>query len=122
MINWIIQAPTQTEQVPIGSYQARFVSVGNFKLKGEDRLKWVWEVVNGEHTGHKATALTSLSLKDSVHAGRLLSGLLNRQLIVGENVENAINACKGKMYMVSVQRGPQGGKPSVQYVSSLPEM
>ena len=121
----VIQA-SGTEPIPIGAYNAVFSSVEAFSNeKASDKFRWRWDVVSGPHSGRNATALTDRKLTPKTHGGRLLTGLLNRQLIPGENVSElwqALQECIGKRYLVSVQPGPNGGKPSVQMVSLPPEM
>jgi hypothetical protein len=120
---WIVQAPKQIEQVPIGSYTAKFQGVSTLQLPtGEDKWRWAWKINNGEHANKEASALTDIAINLNTHAGRLISGLLGRQLVAGEDVEQVIEGCKGKTYIVSVQPGPKGGKPAVRMVAALPTM
>jgi hypothetical protein len=109
--------------VPIGFYSAAYKGVEEVKLP-DGSLKWrfAWEVKAGPETGHVASALVDRSISPNTHAGRLIAGLLGRAIVVGENVQDAIDACKGKVYAVSVQQGPKGGKPSVQSVGQPPAM
>ncbi len=119
---WIVQAPKQSAQVPIGFYTAAFNGVEEVKLQ-DGSLKWrfAWEVKTGPEQGKQASALVDRSINPNTHAGRLIAGLLGRAIIVGENVQASVDACKGKTYLVSVQAGPKGGKPSAQSVGKPPE-
>ena len=87
-------------------------------------MKWRfgWLVKKGEHAGKEASALTERGINPNTLAGRLIAGLLCRAIKPGENVKEAVDACKGKEYLVVVQPGPKGGKPGVKSVSRPPEM
>jgi len=120
---WIVQAPKQFTQVPVGFYHAAFVGVEEHKLQdGSLKWRWTWKITTGPETGKIASALTERSINPNTHAGRLIAGLLGRVIVVGEDVQDAIDTCKGKVYTVSVQPGPKGGKPSVQSVGKPPQM
>jgi hypothetical protein len=108
--------------VPPNNYTGRFVgveSITNAKWEGE-RWRWTWEVTTGQHTGNKADALTQCDISPNTQAGRIVAGLLGRAIQTGEDVQAAINACVGKVYLVSVMPGPQGGKPAVRSVLPNP--
>jgi hypothetical protein len=120
---WIVQPPKKSAFVSIGSYSAKFEGVEEYKLQdGSDKWKWTWRVVSGEHKGKEASALTDRTIRSASLPGHLISGLLGRQLEAGEDVKQAIDACVGKVYMVSVQPGPKGGKPAVRMVATMPSM
>jgi hypothetical protein len=122
-ISWIFTAPKQIEQVPVGTYSAKFAGVVEFKLDtGEDKLRWSWKVVGGEHAGKDASALTGRTINERTHAGHLISGLLGRKPAQGEDVKQAIDACKDKCYLIGVLVGPKGGKPAVRMVGPMPSM
>ncbi len=115
-----------TEPLPPGLYYATFVSVEPFSNdKVQDKLRWVWEVASGIQKGREATALTDRRLTPFTHAGRLLSGLVGRALVPGEDMAalwTSLQGAIGKKWAVTVAAGPKGGKASVQAVSAPPEM
>ena len=64
------------------------------------------------------------NLTPNTHAGRLISGLVGRPIVPGEDVNNLwaeMQQAVGKKWAVTVAPGPKGGKPSVQQVSLPPE-
>jgi hypothetical protein len=120
---WIVQAPKQITPVPVGFHTGAFAGVDDVKLQ-DGSLKWrfSWEVKAGPEQGKVASALVNQGINPNTHAGRLIAGLLGRPIVVGENVKTAIDGCRGKTFLVSVQPGPKGGKPSVQSVGLPPQM
>lgn len=120
---WVVQAPKQAAQVPVGFYTALFKGVEEVKLQtGETKWRFAWEVKGGAEAGKQATAFTDQSISPSTLPGRLISGLLGRPLQPGENVKASVDACLGKTYLVNVQPGPKGGKPGVKIVGQPPAM
>ncbi len=120
---WVVQAPKQREQLPIGNYIGPFKGVEEIKLQdGSLKWRWSWTVKSGPAAGKVASCLTDKSISPTTLPGRIISGLLGRALIPGENVKESIDACVGKDYMVAVQTGPQNGKPCVRMVTKLPQM
>ncbi len=115
-----------SEPLPPNAYYAKFVSVEPFSNdRVQGKLRWRWEVASGTCKGREASALTDTKITAFTQSGRLLAGLLQRQLVPGEDMAKLwadLQACVGKAYMVTVQAGPKGGKPSVQAVSLPPEM
>lgn len=123
---WIVK-PLKTKQsapVPDGHYVADFVKADDFSHEKLDGVKWKWEfqVVTGEHTGKLADTLTDRDIDPNTHAGRIIKGLLGREIQPGENAKAAVDACKGKRYVVTVGRGPKGGKSAVRFVGPVPQM
>jgi hypothetical protein len=120
---WVVQAPKQVEQVPNGFYNAEFKGVVEVKLE-DGSLKWrfEWEVKSGPEKGKLATALCDQKINADTLPGRLIAGLLGHTPLPGERVKDAIEACKGKMYLVNVQPGPKGGKPGVKSCGQPPAM
>jgi hypothetical protein len=121
---WIVQPPKAAfASLPVGFYLGKFVGVEEVTLKtGESKWRFAWEVKSGAEAGKLATALTDRSISPTTLPGVLISGLLGRAIVAGENVKDAIDACKGKVYMVSVAPGPKGGKPCVRTVGPPPQM
>jgi hypothetical protein len=124
---WVVREQPQAVPVPPGMFVSKFAGWSDVTLPGQPpqggpRWRWVWQVTAGEHTGRQATALTSCDIHPASHAGILIAGLLGRPLVPGENVQAAIQACVGQVYLVSVQIGPKGGKPAVRSVGKPPQM
>jgi hypothetical protein len=130
--DWVVQAPKpKYEELPVGMYASEFAKVEEVVMDtkfitkaGDDgkRWRWSWCVATGQHTGKCASALTDKNLNPNSQAGRLIRGLLGRDLQVGENVKASIDACVGKRYLVQVAPGLRGGKPAVRSVNVPPEM
>lgn len=119
---WVVKPPAQAA-VPIGMYFATFMGVEDHTLPtGEARWRWAWTIKTGEHTGKVASALTNREISPNALPGRLIVGLLGRQLQAGENIQASVDACKGQPYMVGVEPGPKGGKPGVRSCSKPPAM
>ena len=117
---WVVQAP-QTAQVPVGSYSAEFAGVEAVALQdGAAKWRFAWTVKTGPEQGKTASALCDCKISPTALPGQLIAGLLGRALQPGENVQAAVEACRGKTYMVSVMPGPKGGKPCVRMVAALP--
>jgi hypothetical protein len=119
---WVVQAPKQSEPVPTGFYTGPFQGIEDAEVNAETKWRFVWEVATGDHKGKKATALCDRAINKNTLPGRLISGLLGRDLVVGENIQAAIGGCVGQTYLVSVQAGPKGGKPGVKSVGLPPKM
>ena len=121
---WVVRPPKQSAPVPDGHYIAEYVDVSDFKHEkiDGDKWKWVFKVVVGEHAGKMADALTDQEINPNTQAGRLIKGLLRRDIQPGDDVKAAVDACKGKRYMVTVAPGSKGGKSAVRYVGDVPQM
>lgn len=121
---WIVREPkAKFEPLPVGFYVGTFKGVEEVKLPdGSVKWRFSWEVQSGEHKGKAATALVDRNINPKSQTGVLISGLLERPLVPGENVKDAITACVSKVCMVGVQPGPQGGKPQVRSCGKPPQM
>ena len=120
---WVVQSAKQHEPLPVGMYMSVFEGVEIVTLKGgEVRWRWKWRVSIGPAKDKEATALTDQTINPNTLAGRLTEGLLGRPIVVGDHVKTLIDACVTRPYMLSVQTGPQGGKPGVKAVSQPPPM
>jgi hypothetical protein len=121
---WIVKAPKQTAPVPIGFYHATFKGVEDFTLPATGEVKWrfVWEITAGECKGKTASSLTNVEINANTLSGRLIAGLIGRPIVAGDNVKAEVEACIGKVYLVSQQAGPKGGKPAVQACDKPPSM
>ena len=120
---WVVQAPKQVKTVKDGSYVAEFMGVEHFEALKIDGPRWKWnfKVLRGEEAGNLADGLTEQSLTSNTQAGRFVIGLIG-DIQPGDNVSEKINGCVGKPYLITVGRGPKGGKSAVRIVSNVPEM
>ena len=117
---WECQEP-KSAQVPEGWYTARFKGADEYTLPttGEAKWRFSWIVKTGEHAGKEASALTERGFNPNTLAGRLIGELLGKPIKGGDHVKALVDACKGKEYLVVVQRGPKNGKPGVKSVKSV---
>ena len=97
--------------VPVGIYQARFLSVeptpaDSAKGYGPG-LRWTWEILSGPQAGQKASRTTTATPSQKNAAGKIISGLLGRPLQTGENVD--IGSLIGRPYLIVVAEGQSGG-------------
>jgi hypothetical protein len=120
---WLVQEAKKYVEVPPGMYLAEFAGVENKTLQdGSLRWRWAWRITTGPLAGQYATALTHQNISPATHAGRLIEGLLGGPLKPGDDVKALVDACVGKPYLVSIQKGPKGGKAAVQTVGQPPQM
>ncbi len=120
---WVVK-PSGTEPLPVGPYQAGFLGVADYSNPDKgiaDKWQWTWEVVTGPHKGKKATAMTDRRLTPATHPGRLLTGMLGRPLVAGEDLKAAVDGLAGQPSLIRVAPGPKGGRPSVQSADRPPE-
>jgi hypothetical protein len=125
MSEWIVQAPKQAGdwQVAVGFHLGIFKGVEEYKMQdGSVKWRFAWEVQKGQEQGKLATALTDRKISPTTLPGALITGLLGRPLVAGEDVKAAVDACVNKAYLVNVQPGPKGGKPGVRSVGQPPPM
>jgi hypothetical protein len=122
---WVVR---QSGFVPIppGSYIADFIGVSEVTIqtpKGPGvRWRWQWAVATGQQAGHIASAMTECDISPQTLAGRLIAGLIGRDVKAGDDVRAAVEDCKGKRYLIAVQPGPKGGKAGVRMVGPVPTM
>jgi hypothetical protein len=115
---WVVPPPKH-EPLPVGAHYARFKGVEDYDLKGEPKWRFTWVVVAGPLVGREGTALTDQKLSGLPRS--LTEGLLNRPLVTGDDVRQAVLECVGRTYLITVQVGSQGGKPAVRGVSLPPQ-
>jgi hypothetical protein len=118
---FIVQAPKEFKALPVAAYMGKFKGLEDYDLHGETKWRFSWEVSTGAHQGETASALCDRNINKNTLPGRLIAGL-GIELVVGENVEERIESCKGETYFVVVSAGPHGGKPGVQSCSQPPPM
>ena len=120
---WLMQAAKpKGEPLPEGMYLATFAGVNYHMVEGVIKWRWAWTVKSGAMTGREASALTDKSVNPNTLPGRIVLGLANREIKTGENFKSVVDRAIGQTFMVSVQRGPQGGKAGVKSVGSPPPM
>jgi hypothetical protein len=116
---------------PVEDHWAEFVGIepmaGNPAEGKRPVLRFKWKVTDGDHAGKLASALCDVQtdsgqpLRPTDHnkLGRFLKALAGVPKIepgVSLNVKSAV----GKKYVVKVEPGKQGGKPSVTSVMKPP--
>ena len=125
---WVVQAPKKKyEELPEASYMVRFKGIEDYEMKvgdkpPEPKWKFVWEVVSGNHAGKVTDTLTDKVISTNSLPGKLIKGLLGRELVEGEDVQALIGGCKDKTYLGVVEKGKQGGKPAVRTITLPPQM
>jgi hypothetical protein len=120
-----VQPKPKYVPIPVGQYNADFKGVEDAAVpagEGDDGKRWRfrWTVATGQYAGKEAGAMTGRSTLATRHSGRLIEGLVGRPLAAGDNVKALVDAAIGKRFMVSVQAGSKGGKPSVQHCFPAP--
>jgi hypothetical protein len=120
---WIVQAPKAFKALPNGAYLGVFKGVEDYELQSsETKWRFLWEVSTGPHKGETASALCDKNINPNTLPGRLIAGLLEHPLVVGDDVKEKVEGCKDKPFLVMVSPGPKGGKPGVQSCSKPPPM
>jgi hypothetical protein len=119
---WVVKPAKTYAPLPAAFYVADFTGVEDFTLPqtGEAKWKWQFRVATGEHKDKTTDTLTDPDINPNTKAGRIIRGLLGRDLVAGEDVKASIVARKGQTYMIDVRPGPKGGKTGVQSVSAPP--
>lgn len=123
---WVVKPPKQSAPVPDGHYIAEFSDVFDYSHEnldgGKPKWKWVFRVISGDYAEKTADTVTDPDINPNTLAGRIIAGLIGRDIHPGEDVKAAVDACKGKRRMITVARGPQGGKSAVRFVGDVPQM
>lgn len=93
--------------VPSGLYRATFdrVEESTHEEFG-DGLKWIFKVVDGEHTGEEASRITGCKPTPKNAAGRMLAQLSGLAAKPGTRI--TIDDCIGREYMIQVEDSPGG--------------
>jgi hypothetical protein len=96
---------TVSSSVPEGSYTGVFDGVEvqrENKEKGYGPgLRWKWKVDAGPYAGQSVSRITGATPNAQNAAGKILMGLLGRQLKDGEQIDP--DALKGKRYILVLQ-------------------
>jgi len=120
---WTMQAAKpKGEPLAEGMYLATFAGVADHMVEGTAKWRWAWTVKSGPMTGREASALTDKSVNPNTLPGRIVLGLAGRDIKTGESFKAVVEEAVGKTFMVSVQKGPQGGKAGVKSVGTPPPM
>ncbi|HBO43754.1 MAG TPA: hypothetical protein DD670_07450 [Planctomycetaceae bacterium] len=94
--------------VPAGLYKTRFVTVEQTEHDEYGAgLKFVFDVIQGDHVGEQATRITGARPTAKNAAGRMLAGLLGETLKPGTTVN--LDRCVGKEYLCQVEETSNGG-------------
>ena len=97
--------------VPVGSYTGTFAGIEpqpEHKEKGYGAgLRWKFTIDAGPQKGATASRITSLSPTPKNAAGKLLTGLLGRELKEGEQIDP--DQFIGRRFMLVVAAGQGGG-------------
>jgi hypothetical protein len=92
---------------PPGTYHAKWLGFESAQHSEYGAgLKWTWEILNGAHAGQKASRITSATPTPQNAAGKILAGILGRQLQPGEDVD--LQAFVGRPYLIIVDRTDKG--------------
>jgi hypothetical protein len=101
--------------VPAGFYRTKFVDVEATEHEEYGAgLKFVFEVIDGEHKGEQATRITGTSPTPKNAAGRMISGVLGATLTPGAQVD--LEPCVGRTYLVQVADTKNGQGTRIETV------
>ena len=93
--------------VPEGFYKAKFVAIDPTEHEEYGPgSKWIFQVVDGEHSGEQATRLTSPTPTPKNACGRMIAGVLGESLKVGAKVD--LESYVGREYLLQVEPAPKG--------------
>jgi hypothetical protein len=88
--------------VPAGFYRAKFHDVEPTEHEEYGAgLKFVFEVVEGDHKGEQATRITGDAPTPKNAAGRMLSGITGVTLVPGAKID--LDPFVGKEYLLQVE-------------------
>jgi hypothetical protein len=92
---------------PPGFYKTKFVTVETTEhAEFGAGLKFVFEVIDGDHKGEQATRITSSLPTPKNAAGRMISGISGETLTAGRRVDLA--PFVGREYLTQVEATPNG--------------
>ena len=92
---------------PAGIYRAKFQDVEPTEHdEFGDGLKFVFEVVQGDHAGEAATRITSPKPTPKNAAGRMIAGITGKSIAAGEKLDLA--PFVGKSYLLQVAETKNG--------------
>jgi hypothetical protein len=98
---------------PVGTYTAVLESVeATEHPEYGPGLRFGWRIIEGQCAGMLASRTTNRSPSPANISGRLMAGLLGRQIKSGERV--AIGGCIGRRYMIVVGLGANGTSTRVE--------
>ena len=88
--------------VPAGLYKAKFLAVESTKHEEFGAgLKFIFEVVEGDHAGEKTTRITSSSPTLKNAAGRIIAGIIGETLTAETTVD--LDLFVGREYLAQVE-------------------
>ena len=92
---------------PAGFYKAKFVDVESTEHDEYGAgLKFVFEIVEGDHAGENATRITGASPTLKNAAGRMVSGISGSSLTAGAKIDLA--PFVGRQFLLQVEETPSG--------------
>jgi hypothetical protein len=98
---------------PVGSYKAVLDAIQNTTHQEfGDGLRFSWRVTEGVCAGLIATRTCGLFPTPTNAAGKLMAGLLGRQIRPGERI--SLEPCLGRSYMIVVGLGRNGQSTRVE--------
>lgn len=93
--------------VPAGAFRAKFVDVEETEHEEYGAgLRFVFEVIGGDHNGEVATRITSDRPTPKNAAGRMIAGLTGQGLTPGQAVDLASHV--GEEYLIQVEETKNG--------------
>jgi hypothetical protein len=93
--------------VPPGTYRARFLGVEDTThVEYGAGLRFVFQVLTGDYAGQKTSRITATAVTPRNSAGRMIAGLLGRELTPGEDVDP--DELVGREYFVEVETAQNG--------------
>ena len=108
---------TSGEGVPAGSYLATFAGIEPVNNEFGDGLRWQFTVVAGPQKGCKASRTTQPKPSPKNGCGKVLTGLLGRQLNPGESLD--VEQFVGQTYLIVVAQ-TESGSTRVESVTQPP--
>jgi hypothetical protein len=98
---------------PVGTYTAVLDSVQTTEHpEYGPGLRFGWKIAMGPYLGTIASRTTNRNPSPSNISGRIMAGLLGRQINPGERV--ALGECIGRRYMIVVGPGVNGNSTRVE--------
>jgi hypothetical protein len=111
--------------VPVGTYRGTFLGLfpmgdagPRLGLDGrpmEPGVEWQFQVFGGEHEGKIASRITAATPTARNSCGRMLDGLVGREVAAGEAVD--VDSYKGQVFIVTVVHNQEKTKTHVDHVT-----
>jgi hypothetical protein len=103
-----------TNQVaPVGTYLATLKTIERTRHEEYgDGVRFSWQICEGPAAGIVVSRTCGVFPSATNAAGRLMSGVMGRQIQPGENV--TLSACVGRTYRIVVGMGGKSPSPRVE--------